>query len=35
MKAFVHGRDHPAILRMESRGFFFPGFISRLRLKEG
>jgi hypothetical protein len=29
-----HGREHPAILGRESRGFFFPGFISRLRLRD-
>jgi hypothetical protein len=28
-----HGRDHPAILLWESRGFFFAKFISRLRLR--
>jgi len=29
-----HGREHPAILGRESRGFFFPGFMSRLRLRD-
>ena len=30
-----HGREHPAILAEESRGFFFAGFTSRLRLRDG
>src|SRR4051812_50153844 len=33
LEARSHGRKHPAILAVESRGFFFPGFTARLRLK--
>jgi hypothetical protein len=29
MEGGSHGRDHPAILRKESRGFFFSGFTTR------
>ena len=29
LEARSHGRKHPAILAVESRGFFFPGFTTR------
>jgi hypothetical protein len=29
MEQVSHGREHPAILAPESRGFFFPKFTSR------
>jgi hypothetical protein len=29
MKACSHGREHPAILAVESRDFFFPRFTPR------
>jgi hypothetical protein len=29
LEARSHGRKHPAILAVESRGLFFPGFTTR------
>src|SRR5258705_10899894 len=33
LEARSHGRKHPAILAVESRGFFFRAFTARLRIR--